>query len=115
VMRVPAPVRAIVQGDQLNREVRIMSSPIKLGRGGRAKFARLAMNHHEVISGRSICIPRAKIIVRLCVRSYCVFAKQKRAEEVSPCAIIRIMAPENPHGVWMRMPPTTRPMWLTDE
>lgn len=68
-MSVPIPVRAIVQWDQLNREVKIMSSAIKLGRGGRAKFARLAMNHQEVISGRSICMPRAKIIVRLCVRS----------------------------------------------
>lgn len=68
-MSVPAPVRTIVGWDQLNKEVRIMSSPIKLGRGGRAKLARLARNHQEVISGKSICMPRARIIVRLCVRS----------------------------------------------
>lgn len=46
-----------------------MSSPIRLGRGGRAKFARLAMNHQVVIRGRAICRPRARSIVRLCVRS----------------------------------------------
>lgn len=44
-----------------------------------------------------------------------MFAKQNRAEEVSPCAIIRISAPVNPHGVWIKIPPTTRPMWLTEE
>lgn len=46
-----------------------MSSPIRLGSGGRARFARLAMNHHAVIRGKTIWRPRAKIMVRLCVRS----------------------------------------------
>lgn len=68
-MRVPAPVRASVHQDQLNKEVIIINSPIKLGKGGRARLARLAMNHHEVIRGRAICRPRARTIVRLCVRS----------------------------------------------
>lgn len=68
-MRVPAPVNARVQWDQLNREVRIISSPIRLGRGGSARLARLAMNHHVVIRGRTICRPRARTIVRLWVRS----------------------------------------------
>lgn len=44
-----------------------------------------------------------------------MFARQKRAEEVRPWAIIRINAPENPQGVWIKMPPTTNPMWLTEE
>uniref|UniRef100_A0A0E9Y0T6 Uncharacterized protein n=1 Tax=Anguilla anguilla TaxID=7936 RepID=A0A0E9Y0T6_ANGAN len=26
-----------------------------------------------------------------------------------------MIAPVNPHGVWIRIPPATRPMWLTDE
>lgn len=69
MMRVPAPVSASVQWDQLNKEVRIISSPIRLGRGGRARFARLAINHHVVIRGRTIWRPRAKSIVRLWVRS----------------------------------------------
>lgn len=66
---MPAPVRMRVHQDQLNREEIIISSPIRFGRGGRARFARLAMNHHEVIRGRAVWRPRARIIVRLWVRS----------------------------------------------
>lgn len=62
-------MRARVHHDQLNREVIIISSPIKLGRGGRARLARLARNHHIAIKGRAICKPRASRRVRLCVRS----------------------------------------------
>ena len=69
MIRVPIPVRIRVQGDQLNSEVIIMSSPMRLGNGGRARFARLLMNHHVVMRGRTVCIPRARTIVRLCVRS----------------------------------------------
>lgn len=46
-----------------------MSSPKRLGRGGRARLARVKMNHHVVIRGRAICSPRASSIVRVCVRS----------------------------------------------
>lgn len=46
-----------------------MISPMRLGRGGSAKLARLAINHHVVIRGSTICRPRARTIVRLCVRS----------------------------------------------
>lgn len=69
MIRVPSPVRMMVHQDQLNREVMIISSPMRLGRGGSAKLARLAMNHQAVISGRAVCRPRASSIVRLCVRS----------------------------------------------
>lgn len=69
MMRVPAPVNTIVHQDQLNREAMIINSPIRLGRGGSARLARLAMNHQAVIRGRTICRPRARSIVRLCVRS----------------------------------------------
>lgn len=69
MMRVPAPVNTIVHQDQLNREVMIINSPIRLGRGGSARLARLAMNHQAAIRGRTICRPRARSIVRLCVRS----------------------------------------------
>lgn len=68
-MRVPAPVSSRVHQDQLNREVIIINSPIRLGSGGRARLAKLAINHHVVISGRAICRPRARISVRLWVRS----------------------------------------------
>lgn len=69
MMRVPAPVRARVHHDQLNREEIIINSPMRFGRGGRARLARAEMNHHVVISGRAICNPRARTIVRLWVRS----------------------------------------------
>lgn len=69
MMSVPVPVRARVQGDQLNREVMIISSPIRLGSGGRARFARVLINHHEAIRGKIVCRPRARIMVRLWVRS----------------------------------------------
>lgn len=104
------PVKARVHGDQLNIAVMIRSSPIRLGRGGSARFARLARNHHVAVRGKIICKPRARIIVRLCVRSYVVLARQNRAEDTRPCAIIRMMAPVNPQGVWIRIPPATRPM-----
>lgn len=59
----------MVHQDQLNREVTIISSPMRFGRGGSARLARLAINHQAVIRGRAICSPRASSIVRLCVRS----------------------------------------------
>ena len=65
MISVPSPVSAMVQGDQLKRVVIIISSPIKLGRGGSARFARLAINHQTAVSGKIICNPRARIIVRL--------------------------------------------------
>lgn len=69
MIRVPAPVRIRVQGDQLNIVVIIINSPIRLGRGGSARFAKLAMNHQVAVSGKRICRPRANSIVRLWVRS----------------------------------------------
>lgn len=88
----------------------IISSPIRLGNGGSARFARLAMNHQAVVSGKITCNPRASIIVRLWVRSYAVLAKQNSAEDTNPWAIIKMIAPENPHGVWIKIPPATNPM-----
>lgn len=65
VIRVPAPVSRRVNQDQLNREVMIISSPMRLGSGGSARLARLARNHQDVIRGRMVCRPRARTIVRL--------------------------------------------------
>lgn len=69
MINMPAPVSARVHQDQLYREVRIIISPIRFGRGGRAKLARVAKNHQQDIRGRAIWRPRARIMVRLCVRS----------------------------------------------
>lgn len=59
------PSRMIDGFDQENREIVIISSPIRLIVGGRARLAKLAMIHHAVIRGNTICSPRAIIIVRL--------------------------------------------------
>lgn len=69
MISVPSPVRTIDHGDQLNIVVMIIISPIKFGRGGRARLAKLATNHHVAVRGNKVCIPRARAIVRLCVRS----------------------------------------------
>ena len=44
-----------------------------------------------------------------------MLARQNRAEEVKPWAIIKTNAPQKPQGVWMRIPAATKPMWLTEE
>ena len=54
MIKVPAPVKIRVHQDQLNSEVMIISSPMRLGSGGRARLAKLAMNHQLVIRGRAI-------------------------------------------------------------
>lgn len=66
---MPNPVRNNVKGVQLKRDEIISSSPSRFGRGGSAKFASDVMNHQVAISGKTICSPRAKIMVRLWVRS----------------------------------------------
>lgn len=65
MISVPAPVNRRVHQDHPNREVIMVNSPIRFGRGGRARLARLAVNHHVVIRGRAICRPRVRIMVRL--------------------------------------------------
>lgn len=65
MISVPKPVKISVHEDQSKRQVIINNSPIKLGRGGKAKLARVAINHHIVIKGRRICKPRARTMVRL--------------------------------------------------
>lgn len=44
-----------------------------------------------------------------------MFARQKRAEEVNPWAIIRIKAPVNPQGVLIKIAAATSPMCPTEE
>lgn len=63
------PIRIIVMLDHENDDITTNSSPTRLIVGGRAKLVRLANSHHIAISGRSVCSPRARIMVRLWVRS----------------------------------------------
>lgn len=63
------PIRIMVILDHENEAITTNNSPIRLIVGGRARFARLANNHHAAIRGRRVCRPRARIIVRLWTRS----------------------------------------------
>lgn len=69
VMVILTPNRMIEKLDHENMDTVTNSSPIKLIEGGKARFVRLAKSHQAAIRGRIVCKPRAKIIVRLWVRS----------------------------------------------
>ncbi len=64
-----APIRRMVGFDHEKIDITTSSSPIRLMVGGRARFVKLASSHQVVISGRKICRPRARIMVRLWMRS----------------------------------------------
>ena len=64
-----SPIRMIVMLDHEKVDITTNNSPIRLIVGGRARLVRLARSHQVVISGRSVCKPRAKIFVRLWIRS----------------------------------------------
>lgn len=65
MIKMLVPRRIIDVLDQENSEIVIISSPIRLIVGGRARLARLAIIHQVAIRGKIICRPRAMIIVRL--------------------------------------------------
>lgn len=63
------PIRIMVKLDHENEAIITNSSPIRLIEGGNARLVRLASNHHMAIRGRRVCNPRARIMVRLWMRS----------------------------------------------
>ena len=69
MMMMLVPMRIIVMLDHENDDITTNSSPMRLIVGGKARLVRLASSHHMAISGRSVCSPRARIMVRLWVRS----------------------------------------------
>lgn len=69
VIRIFIPIKIIVELAHENEDVIMINSPIKLIEGGRARLARLPSIHHVPIKGKIVCIPRARIIVRLWIRS----------------------------------------------
>ena len=64
-----SPIKMIVILDHEKVDITTNSSPIRLIVGGRAKLVRLAKSHQGAISERKVCRPRARIIVRLWIRS----------------------------------------------
>lgn len=69
VINIEIPNRMIVIGHQLNRDVAIRSSPVKLMLGGVAIFIRLVSSHQDVSMGRMLWKPRVRIMIRVLVRS----------------------------------------------
>lgn len=69
VMTMLVPMRVMEMEDHENVVITTNSSPIRLIVGGNARFVRLASNHQAAIRGRRVCSPRAKIMVRLWMRS----------------------------------------------
>ena len=64
-----SPIKIIVILDHEKVDITTNSSPIRLIVGSRARLVRLARSHQVAISGKSVCRPRAKIIVWLWIRS----------------------------------------------
>ena len=69
MITILSPIRIIVMLDHEKVDITTNSSPIRLIVGGRARLVRLAKSHQVAISGRSVCRPWARIIVRLWTRS----------------------------------------------
>lgn len=83
--------------------------------GGAAMFAHTNKNHHIEITGVAVSIPLVKVILRVLVISYEMFASTNRADEHKPWAIIIISAPESPHLVFVDIPANIIPIWPTEE
>lgn len=69
VMTILVPMRAMDIEDHENVAITTNSSPIRLIDGGKARLVRLASSHQAAIRGKMVCSPRARIIVRLWMRS----------------------------------------------
>lgn len=68
-MTMLIPMRMMEIEDHENVDITTNSSPIRLIDGGRARLVRLARSHQAAIRGSIVCSPRARIMVRLWVRS----------------------------------------------
>ena len=64
-----SPIKMIVILDHEKVAITTNSSPIRLIVGVKAKLVRLSKSHQVAISGRKVCRPQARIIVRLWIRS----------------------------------------------
>lgn len=112
---VDSPTMGNNQVDHFIREVNIIISPIRFGDGGSPKFDAHIKSHHMVLKGKISFSPRVIARVRVPFRSYTVLARENRADETSPWAIINMRAPFRPHVVWENMPAATILMCPTDE
>ena len=93
----------------------IRSSPMRLGVGGMPRFDMQVIIHQRVRSGVTSLNPRVTDKVRVFFRSYRRLAKQNSAEEIRPCATIRVNAPFTPHRDMENIPEATILICPTDE
>jgi hypothetical protein len=87
----------------------------RLSDGGAAMLAAANKNHHMASVGSIFISPFIKNMFRVWELSYTRFAKENRADDERPCAIIISIAPISPHVVLERAPASISPMWPTDE
>jgi len=90
-------------------------SLIKFREGGAAILIDNSKNHHIHSVGLINRIPFVKNVLRVCVILYVILAKINNAEDLSPCAIIIIIAPAIPHVDIDIHPEIRSPICLTDE
>jgi hypothetical protein len=87
----------------------------RLSDGGAAILAAANKNHHMDNVGSIFINPFIKNIFRVWDLSYTRLARENRADDESPCAIIISIAPIIPHVVFDRAPASINPIWPTDE
>jgi len=94
---------------------KIRSSPISLGVGGKPRLDTQVIIHQSVNNGVINLKPRVIDRVRVLFRSYIRFARQNNAEDISPCAIMRVRAPLMPQREMENAPDATILMCPTEE
>lgn len=83
--------------------------------GGAAILQAEKQNHQKVKEGNIVRKPDVRYILRDCVVSYVMLAKENIEDEQNPCAISIVRAPCQPHLVFDIIPPVARPICLTEE
>lgn len=96
----------------------LVISKISLSRlidGGAAILALTSKNHHIDMIGSVTRSPLVRLILRVWVCSYVIFASLKRADDTRPCAIIIASLPHIPIVELDITPAINRPIWPIEE
>lgn len=78
--------------------------------GGAAMFAPVNRNHQRVIEGATHSNPLVKKMLRVLVISYDILARENKAEDLNPWAIIMVREPINPQEVLDSIPVNISPI-----
>jgi hypothetical protein len=96
-------------------ELIISNSPINFGVGGSPRLVTHVIIHQSERRGAINLNPRVIANVRVLFRSYSKFARQNSLEDISPCAIIKVVAPLIPQGDKVNTPAATILICPTEE